>query len=220
MNIDVPCPNCGTVFTLRRDLIGKRTKCTRCGTPFMITEPPAAQSPSRQAPESPQQVSYSDLPAHLAAPAPPQEQFAGIPTHLPVGPPPISAPQSPTAQRQQTAHRVPATQFQTQSNRSASGFPAMRLLARAYEVFALLLFFVFLVCFIVFLVSAITKSTTFLAALMNWGIPSFATLISGLMVLVAAETIRVSLRIEQNTRETQIACRQLADHLCSIETEN
>src|SRR6478672_4756797 len=76
MTIDTICPDCGTLYTLRRELLGKRTKCTRCGGHFIITEAPAAAAPSPRPAPAP-------TPHH-------QEAFAGIPTHLP--PPTPSAP--------------------------------------------------------------------------------------------------------------------------------
>jgi len=43
--------------------------------------------------------------------------------------------------------------------------------------------------------------------------------ITALMFLFVSQAIRLGLQIEQNTRETQQACRQLADHLTAIQTE-
>jgi hypothetical protein len=226
MDIDVPCPNCGTLFTLRRDLIGKRTKCTRCGTPFVITEPPTTQSPPRQAPVMPQQVSISDLPNYYAAtPKPPQEQFAGIPTHLPVGPPPISAPPAASATHEQsppreTAERRFTESFGFEKDQSQPRFPALRIVARAYEIMAIFVLAVALCLLIVFLIAVIREPSAILAAMLASGMASFWALVTALMLLFISQSIRLLLRIEQNTRETQIACRQLADHLCSIETEN
>jgi hypothetical protein len=38
MNVDVACPFCSTVFTVRRELLGKRAKCVTCKKPFVLCD--------------------------------------------------------------------------------------------------------------------------------------------------------------------------------------
>src|SRR3954453_8698673 len=129
MTIDASCPNCGTLYTVRRELIGKRTKCTRCGAHFVIAEAPA--SAPRPAPES--------------APSP-EEAFTGIPTHLP-----------PTAHAVTPAPSPPRPErtgelFGFESNSSQPRFPAMRIVARAYEIMAIVVLAIAALLLLVFFV--------------------------------------------------------------------
>lgn len=221
MDIDVPCPHCGTVFTLRRDLIGKRTKCSRCGTPFTIAEPPAAQRPRAGAPVSPPQISISHMPTHLPIEhaAPRQESFSGIPTHLPIAPTVAPATHDQLPPRE-TAERRFTQSLGFEKDQSQPSFPALRMVARAYEIMAIIVLAVAACLLVVFLIAVIREPSAILAAMLASGMAFFWALVTALMLLFISQSIRLWLQIEQNTRETKIACRQLADHLCSIESEN
>jgi hypothetical protein len=200
MTIDASCPNCGTVFTLRRDLIGKRTKCTRCGTPFVITEMPARPIPS-------------------AGPPPPDQGIPDIPLHQ------LHAPQSTSSAeafgKSHLSHpRNHAGElFGFEQDPSRPRFPALRIVARAYEVMAGIGLVIAVGTLIVFLVTVIREPSAFLSALVSSGFAFFWMLATSLMFLFVSQAIRLGLQIEQNTRETQQACRQLTDHLTAIQTE-
>jgi predicted Zn finger-like uncharacterized protein len=195
MTIDAPCPNCGTIYTVRRDLIGKRTKCTRCGTPFVIAEAPVP--PSRE------------------AVSPPQEAFTGIPTHLP---PLTHTPQSgaPTS----VVASTPAREvLDFGSSGSSPRFPAMRIVARSCEITAAIVLLLAVILLLDFFYSLVSPSGILGPSPAVIGIAFFGTLSMALMLLFAAQSIRLGLQIEQNTRETGEACRQLAEHLCGIQVD-
>jgi uncharacterized protein (DUF983 family) len=198
MTIDAPCPNCGTIYTVRRELIGKRTKCTRCGAHFVIAEAAApAPPPTRE-------------------PAPtPQEAFTGIPTHLP--PPAHTA--APTTPPPSPRHERTGEFFGFESDSSRPRFPAMRMGARAYEIMAVVVLAIAALLLLVFFVAVIREPSAWLAAMLSSGLMFATAFAAALMFLFAAQAIRLGLQIEQNTRESAQACRQLAEHFSAIQTE-
>jgi predicted Zn finger-like uncharacterized protein len=198
MTIDASCPNCGTIYTVRRELIGKRTKCTRCGTPFTITEMPLAQAPPASPPPPPDQGLFADIPIH--------------PSYAP--------------------HTVPPTAEQAPPRRSRTGeffgfeqdtthprFPAMRMVARAYEIMAVIVLVIAACLLILFLIAVIREPRAIIAAILSSGMAFGWAFVTALMFLFVSQAIRLGLQIEQNTRETQQACRQLADHLSGIQVD-
>src|SRR5690349_897903 len=204
MTIDAPCPNCGTLYTVRRDLIGKRTKCTRCGMPFVIAEMAPTQAPPAGPP-----------PSAEAAPTP-QEAFTGIPTHLP---PIMHAPQPGTPTSVVTS--APAREvLGFESNRSNPRFPAMRIVARSCEITAAIVLLLAVVLLLDFFYRLLSPSADLLGpSPATIGIAFFGALSMALMLLFAAQSIRLGLQIEQHTRESSEACRQLAEHLCAIQID-
>lgn len=202
MTIDTICPDCGTLYTLRRELLGKRTKCTRCGGHFIITEAAAAAAPQ------------PTVRAQTAAQHP-QEAFAGIPTHLP---PPT--PTAPTISTASTPHvERPAEFFGFEAVASQPRFPAMRMVARAYEIMAIVVLAVAALLLLVFLVVVVSDPSNWFAAMISSGMTFAAAFAIALMLLFAAQAIRLGLQIEQNTRESAQACRQLAEHFSAIQHE-
>lgn len=201
MTIDATCPSCGTLYTLRRELIGKRTKCTRCGTHFVIAEAPAAALPPPRAPASTGKF---------------EEAFTGIPAHLP---PPVHHAQlgAPTSASASTSGReFPGFE----SDRSSTQFPAMRLVARSCEIAAAIALILAAVLLFEFFYRLIVPSSDVLGpSPVSIAIGFFGALSMALMLLVAAQSIRLGLQIEQNTRESAQACRQLAEHFSAIQTE-
>lgn len=203
MNIDATCPQCGTLFTVRRELLGKRTKCTRCGTHFTITETPAAAAPRPTAPPQ------------MSPPAPYPSVFADIPTHLSQPTRPTAPPHEPPA-----APAYAAREFLGfEANESQPRFPAMRMVARGYQFAAIVVAVIAALLFLGFVITIIREPSNFLPALFAWGLAIVWALVTIVMLLFISQAIRLGLQIEQNTRETQQACRQLADHLGGIEVE-
>jgi predicted Zn finger-like uncharacterized protein len=198
MTIDAPCPNCGTIYTVRRELIGKRTKCTRCGTPFVITEVTPAQAQPATPPPSPEQGLFSDIPIHQS--------------YAPHAAPPTSKQSSPGRNRT-------GEFFGFERDQSRPRFPALRIVARAYEVMAVIVLVFAAGALVLFLVSVIREPSSFLAALVSSGFAFFWLLAMSLMFLFISQAIRLGLQIEQNTRETGDACRQLTDHLTAIQVD-
>jgi Na+/proline symporter len=92
-------------------------------------------------------------------------------------------------------------------------------MARGYEILAILVLAIAVVAMIFFAIAVIRNPNNVLANLLNLGLIFFSSTLGALSLLAFAQTIRLALQIEQNTRQTQEACRQLADHLGAIETE-
>jgi predicted Zn finger-like uncharacterized protein len=201
MTIDAPCPNCGTIYTVRRELIGKRTKCTRCGTPFTITEMPAPQAPAASAPPSPEQSPIPDIPLHQL--------------HTPRA----TAPEDPAIHPRSAPHSSAGEFFGFEQDKLRPRFPALRMVARAYEIMALIVLIIGACLLIVFVVAVVQQPSAIVAAIISSGMGFFTAIATALMFLFVSQAIRLGLQIEQNTRETQQACRQLADHLTAIEVE-
>src|SRR5262245_44566033 len=123
MNVDILCPQCSTLFTVRRELLGKRTKCTRCGTAFVIAEPAATSGIMPKAePTAPpvQPVVFPDF---------------GTARPFEPAPGPFAAPlaSAPVMGGTQVA---PAEFAVSERPASPRRFPFLRTVARAYEVLA------------------------------------------------------------------------------------
>jgi hypothetical protein len=204
MTVDTTCPNCGTLYTLRSELIGKRTKCTRCGAHFTITESPHVPTPPPVAP--------------IASPAPPpQPVYTDIPTHLPHVAHTRPRYEEPSAAH--STHGRAANFLGFEKNDSSPAYPAVKMVARAYEILAI----VVLVCaagwLIVEIIRAIQMPQQALLHLLNGIIAILWGLATALMCLFVSQMTRLALQIEHNTRETSTACRQLAEHFSAIEHE-
>lgn len=234
MNVDILCPQCGTLFTVRRDLLGKRTKCTRCGTGFVIAEAAATGA------------------APAVGPAPPASGFSPV-----IGPtptagvgqvgstapvPPLAFPEFVPPQAQDTflppigGHPIGVPPVQPAAGGGAPSFPAspphagdrgalrprfqfVRLMARMYEVLAILALCMAAAQFIMMIVNAMRTPERALATIFASGFLIFWTAAAVVTFLFVAQMIRLILQVEQNTRTTSEACQRLADHLCSIEHE-
>ena len=198
MTIDAPCPNCGTIYTVRRELIGKRTKCTRCGAHFVIAEAPTAAPPPPREP----------------APSP-QEAFTGIPTHLP--PPAHTAspttPSPPPRQRaDQRTLRLRVQRVSTASLPSdAAGRPRLRNHGRRRP------------CNRGTPTRGVLRRGNSRAERLACGDAVVRIDVRNRVCHTAAHVLirgpshsRLGLQIEQNTRESAQACRQLAEHFSAI----
>lgn len=204
MTIDATCPHCGTLYTLRRELIGKRTKCTRCGTQFTITESPSVPSPPAAAPIPPPSP-------------PPQPVYTDIPTHLPHLVRTETGAGESSASRRTRSRTADFLGFE--QDKSAPRYPAVKMVARAYEILAI----VVLVCaagwLVLEIINAIRVPQETLRHLLNAVIAILWGLATALMCLFVSQMTRLALQIEHNTRETSTACRQLAEHFSAIEHE-
>ena len=206
MTIDAPCPNCGTIYTVRRDLIGKRTKCTRCGTPFVIVEGAPLQPPPTNPPQPP--------PAQ-PQPVPDQLLYGDIPIHQSYAAQPIP----PAAQQPARHYAATSASVGAQPDKPNSRYPVIRMVAKGYEVLAVLVLIFAAIMLVVGIVQVILNPESILRVLVSSGMMCVWGLATALMCLFFSQVIRLFLQIEQNTRETSEACRQLADDLTAIQTE-
>jgi hypothetical protein len=199
MTLNITCPGCGVRLPVQRELIGKRARCTRCGAPFLIPEPPLS-------PPQPVPVETPSLSEQTIAPEPP----------------PQGEPAPGSARR---AKRFLGRMFGFESNQSQPRFPAMRMVARSYEILAVVLLVIAALLLVLLLIGCIKLVADthdfreIIPFLISSGMGFVWALATALMLLFVSQAIRLGLQIEQNTRETQAACRQLADHLCAIEIE-
>jgi predicted Zn finger-like uncharacterized protein len=200
MNVQVPCPNCGTVFTVRNELIGKRSKCPKCATVFTLTAPAGNVSASNAPPEPLASIiphAHSTSGSSAAAPA---INFA-----------PASSPSraDPPIGEISSIERQP----------SRPRFSALRAVAKAYEIMAIIVLVVAAVLLVMLVVAVATKPSAFVAALLTSGVTIFWAAVAAVTLLFAAQMIRLWLQVEQNTYDTRVACRRLANHLCSVESD-
>jgi hypothetical protein len=73
---------------------------------------------------------------------------------------------------------------------------------------------------IVLLVQALVQYPTLSSlVIVPYGSAIVSLLVSAIVFFFVAQLIRLVLQVEQNTRETSVACRQLVDHLCGIESD-
>jgi predicted Zn finger-like uncharacterized protein len=209
MNVDVTCPNCGTLYTVRRELLGKRTKCTKCGNAFVIAEGPTAKSAG-------------------SAEAPPPSAPNLFPEIKTVTGEPAAAPQL-TAAPVVRASPVPQPAAVSSVHGAAVAtprFPALQIVARICEVLAAImaglavLYPLFRLTGMSFARRVGEPTSAFIRLIVEYGVPIFFLLTYALMFLYFAQLIRLGLQIEKNTRETHRACRELADHLGGIEREH
>jgi hypothetical protein len=93
------------------------------------------------------------------------------------------------------------------------------MVAKGYEVLAIIVLIFAAVMLVVGIVRVIINPNAILAVLISSGVMCLWGLVTALMSLFLSQVIRLFLQIEQNTRETSEACRQLANHLTAIQTE-
>jgi hypothetical protein len=99
-------------------------------------------------------------------------------------------------------------------------FPALRIVARAYEVMAIIVLAVAAFLVVMLVVAVAKNPSAVFAALLTSGVAVFWAAVAAVTLLFAAQMIRLWLQVEQNTHDTQVACRKLANHLCSVESED
>jgi predicted Zn finger-like uncharacterized protein len=206
MTIDAPCPNCGTIYTVRRELIGKRTKCTRCGTPFVITETPAVPAPATSPPPPPSSAPSLEPDAGLYADIPIHQSYAAHPI------PPVAG----TAVPSRSAAPTPDS---LEHGKPAPTFSVIKMVAKGYEILAIIIAIFAVVMLVLGIVRIIMSPSSVLAVLLSVGMMCVWAVVSALMCLFVSQVVRLFLQIEQNTRESSQACRQLAEHFGGIQID-
>jgi hypothetical protein len=98
-------------------------------------------------------------------------------------------------------------------------FPAMRIVARAYEIMAIIVLVLAIIALLIALVAIVRNPSNVIGELFGWGIVFAWATLTAILLLFNSQSIRLLLQIEQNTRETQQACRQLAEHFSAIQHE-
>lgn len=130
-------------------------------------------------------------------------------------------PQITTEPMSRTATAPPPTFFGEESHSAQPRFAVLRMVARGYEILAVLVLAFAAVVLLMFIIAVVKQPTpdVIVAAVLSTGLAFFWATLIAISLLAFAQAIRLALAIEENTRQTHQACRQLADHLCAIETE-
>lgn len=176
MNVDVACPYCSRVYTVTREVLGKRAKCANCGKAFTIAE--ASNQPEN---EWQTVTSSGDIP-----------------------------PQIQTAARSKPASNDPdfpeintGEFFGFERDRRKPRFPALRMIARSYELMALVVVVVALFSIIAGIIYVVMNDPLSVFQYVVGAIfLLMLTAILTISLLSVAQSIRLGLQIEQNTRDT------------------
>jgi hypothetical protein len=97
-------------------------------------------------------------------------------------------------------------------------FWALRLLARSYEVFAVISLVAIMIPLVLMVQALVQFPTLASLVLLRYGLAIVSLLASALIMFLIAQLVRLILQVEQNTRETSVACQRLAEHLCAVES--
>jgi len=196
MQTTTSCPHCSAKFQVSTAVLGKRTRCTKCGQGFVLAECPEAErlgtksnaeskakEQSEQDRPSPEDTTnQSDWSQMLETPAIPPD--ITIDTETPV---------------QRTANDI---QSSTSTPRK---FIALKVIASFYEIIATLMGVAIL---IVFLFLAIDEGLN-LASLI-W---LFSSMVSAAFIMGIANVIRLFLHIENNTFEASQSLSKLKEDI-------
>ena len=189
MSVVVSCPQCATQYSIERELLGRRSKCAKCGVAFTLVEPPPAVAPAAVA--EPQLPYFGSFPQfELESPASP------APSPLPT-PRPAARPKESTA----------------------PSFWALRMMARSYEVFAVVSLVAIMIPIVLMVQTLIQFPTLATLVVVRYSVAIVSLLTSAVVLFLIAQLIRLILQVEQNTREASEACRQLVEHLGAIESD-
>jgi predicted Zn finger-like uncharacterized protein len=191
MGVIVSCPQCGTQYSVERERLGRRSKCAKCGAAFVLSAPvePAPSVVSEQVAE------------------PNIEDFAAIPQFEIV----------PPAKRVRTP-APPQPAAVATAGAAGPSFWALRLLARSYEVFAVISLVAIMIPLVLMVQALVQFPTLASLVVLRYCLAIVSLLASALIMFLIAQLVRLILQVEQNTRETSIACQRLAEHLCAIES--
>ena len=132
------------------------------------------------------------------------------------GPPPSQIHPPPPAAESFAPHSIANRATETDAPR----FAILQIVARFYEVLAVLAL-VGAVVSLLLLFAAVLMNPAgeILRTVMAIGLSIVWAVMAAMMFLFMAQTIRLGLQVERNTRETRRACERLAEHLGGIEHE-
>ena len=227
--VNVRCPHCGAEYPVREAVLGRLAKCTACEQRFVLRvadEAPTVEPPPTQAEEkvvaeevAADESSNEEKPASPRAeasteaipPAPPKAEPAAPPAPPPFPPqestasaiqlPPPLPPVTPAAAAPSLSRGVATAQRRWT-------LPLLRFFAASGEVLALIGAVGAVIHGVVLLVLAMSQSSEPAVLLVALGVIA-ATLafwlyfVVGLLVL--AQSLRLALMVEENTRQTRDA---------------
>lgn len=199
MNVDVRCPACSAYFSVPTTVLGKRTKCTKCGERFELTAAPPSESDL---------TGFDDIVIEEAA-------TADVKTDS-VPPPPISPPQFDSGIR--PAHDVEgdALVAPASTRTGTRTFMALRIVARFYEILAIIVAAVGILVLVLAFVAIVTDDSPISRTTSVWqwfvttGMTAFWTAMTVTGLLFVAQIIRLALQVEENTYESRKAFQRIA----------
>jgi hypothetical protein len=196
MNVTVSCSQCGTQYSIQRELLGRRSKCAKCGVAFTLVETSPTAAPV---------VAPSVAPAVAVEPQLPD--FGSLPQFELE--PPVTPAGSPRPTPRPAARPTEGI---------APSFWALRFMARSYEVFAVISLVAIMIPIVLMVQTLIQFPTLATLVVVRYSVAIASLLASAVVLFLIAQLIRLILQVEQNTRETSEACRQLVEHLGAIES--
>jgi hypothetical protein len=204
MNVDVRCPACSAYFSVPTTVLGKRTKCTKCGERFELTAAPPSES---------DHSGFDDIVIE-------EEAIASSKTDS-VPPPPISPPQFDS--RIQPTHDVEADALlaRASSRTGTRTFMALRFVARFYEIMAIVVAQIGIIVLVLSLVGFISRSDVIIESGLLWDLMVATALTAFWMamtvtgLLFVAQINRLALQVEENTYESRKAFQRIASSLQS-----
>lgn len=207
MQVSTSCPNCSTRFQVSSTVIGKRTRCTKCGKPFVLTEIDPSPVVRQQIQQPREDDAIREAVAESTAESHPS-------------PPPLNKPQQwiDIENASKTPNLTDAT-LPTQE--IASGhrkFLALRIVAGTFEILAVLMLLAMTVSITVDALEyneIAQKGFDELNELRKGRIlrDIFNVVIGGSVVILCllflANLIRLGIQIERNTFQSQELLQQL-----------
>lgn len=209
MLVETRCPHCGTGFEVPSKVLAKRTRCTKCGEPFVIE-------------------AYTPSPEELAAT---ERLFASHADEADVspGPPPFVERERIEHQPEDaaaSAEAISVIQLRHRPTPKVSrDWPLLKAFCLVLEVLAaigLLVLVAMLVLTVVAAIAAYDSNLTISDRV--FGVAgTLAGFLIGLLVLVfflvVPQLVRLAIRVEQNTFESKESHRQALATLANIQSE-
>ncbi len=215
MQVPTACPHCSARFQVSQAVIGKRTRCTKCGERFVLAETAAAPAPVRKEPEKPKPSGIDSLEAELDEALKTRSDSAHTPP-IPPSPPPFIADED----KQATIFTSDEHRTQSAPAVVSRSYLALRIIARALELLAIILAILFVI-FIAVRLNEYSEIATRTSQDTNRLLYDLfeAGVAIGLVILFlcfVANIIRLGIQIERNT----FASQEMLQGLLSQSTES
>ncbi len=203
MHVATACPHCSARFQVAQAVIGKRTRCTKCGKPFVLSECTPTPPVTSRNPSVSKSVSKADsIDSDFEGSTPEQINTAQAPP-VPSTPPDF----------ENENVGIDANTFDVENNWQRKPVPvsreyrALRVIARILEVLAIVLF-VLLIIAIAFASYEYSRQSNQTALDLSHFIGEilvacFAVGLVNLTLFFFANMIRLNIQIERNTYNCQ-----------------
>ena len=215
MQVPTACPHCSARFQVAQAVIGKRTRCTKCGEPFVLSESPAAPASTGASSETRPVAKAHSVDFDFDEPVPDRNHTAHAPP-IPPAPPDFG--------NENLGIDANAFEVEDRGQRKSTSvsreYRALRTIARILEILAII-FVALLVIAIVFAIYAYAKQTSpttqDLTALVIVILQmSFTVGVVDLCLLFISNFIRLNIQIERNTFNSQERAQGLSAQLAAL----